>query len=92
MKFLACLLQPPPFRIENPPRVPSQTRTEVDFIGPTVSAQHLVMHTCRMMLHLSKFLDLESMSLSSKPGPLFFQVFKGEFQLPDFLKEQSQVQ
>ncbi len=30
--------------------------------------------------------------LTSKAGPLFFQVFKGEFQLPDFLKEQSQVQ
>lgn len=29
---------------------------------------------------------------SSKSGPLFFQVFKGEFQLPEFLKEQPQVQ
>lgn len=33
-----------------------------------------------------------ALNLSSKVGPLFFQVFKGEFQLPDFLKEQSQVQ
>lgn len=27
----------------------------------------------------------------SKISSLFFQVFKGEFQLPDFLKEQTQV-